>query len=93
MPNNFIYYCRNIFANGNNSSVASFIIINRKWDFVSDINNFTEIKLYSEILYQLIQWSSNCGARPPGGGEVLDRGAQQTFLQIKIKTALNELKQ
>jgi hypothetical protein len=39
----------------------------------------------------LMQWFSNCGARPPGGGEGLERGAQHTFLQIKIKTALNQL--
>jgi hypothetical protein len=41
----------------------------------------------------LNQWFSNCGARPPrgGGARGLERGAQHTFLQIKIKTALNQL--
>jgi hypothetical protein len=31
------------------------------------------------------QWFSNCGARPPGERERLERGAQHTFLEIKIK--------
>jgi hypothetical protein len=37
--------------------------------------------------YVLRQWFSNCGARHPGGEgrEMLERGAQHTFLQIKIK--------
>jgi hypothetical protein len=39
---------------------------------------------YSCSLNTVRQWFSNCGTRPP-------RGAQHTFLQIKIKTALNKL--
>jgi hypothetical protein len=36
------------------------------------------------IKISVAQWLSNCGARPP-------RGVQHTFLQKKIKTALNQL--
>jgi hypothetical protein len=31
------------------------------------------------------------GREPQGGSEGLERGTQHTFLQIKIKTALNQL--
>jgi hypothetical protein len=35
--------------------------------------------------------SQTVGRDPQGGREGLERGAQHTFLQIKIKTALNQL--
>jgi hypothetical protein len=44
----------------------------------------SNLKALASAAKRLQQWFSNYGARPP-------KGAQLTFLQIKIKTALNQL--
>jgi hypothetical protein len=56
----------------------------------NDVGHITEVltsldKQVKTVVLKL--W----GATPRGGGEGLEREVQHTFLQIKIKTALNQL--